>query len=282
MAAFREPVSHAVDLRGASSSFADASSGDIRGYWRTFFRFDYAWRWGAKPHLHFPAGQEYTQTDEYIAIDGMGREFRDRRPFECTIDPTTGKFQTLYVQATDSICKLSNATWKRTVVRNVAPKFLRCANIPFQMIPTERVDSSSKYTGTDWLTVVVLWIPAVIYLFFAVSQSAELGDRITRYTEQNARCSCGTLIDQRERKPPLTCLFCTMASGTLVLLGTTLRISNRLLDKVVMTPHGRQLPSGHTEHFDLDSSAISLKRRLLIAMETRESYKHTDLCLSRW
>jgi len=164
-----------AEPRRVPSNDIDPSFYNIRGYWPTFFLGGYSWRCFGHPKLYFRPGLDYTVTDEFVATDGMGRALRSRRPFECTINPVDGKFQKLYVQATDKICGLPNGTWKRTIVRNAAPGFFRFASLPYKFVPRNRVNHVSRYTWVDWVTVVLLWIPTVACLIFAVSHSTRRG-----------------------------------------------------------------------------------------------------------
>lgn len=142
---------------------------DVWGYWTTFFHGirgrEYSWRWYQKPFLYYPAHVAYTPTlNEFVATDSLGRVTRSRWPFECTINPNTGKYERLCVQTTNPLCVLENSTWDRTVIRNVTPKFLRFAVLPLSMIPRERRTNFSNYTRREKFGVVVLWIVAVVGL----------------------------------------------------------------------------------------------------------------------
>lgn len=128
------------------------------------------WSWTREPHLYCPAGQKYQQLDEeFTATDGMGRTFQSREPYECTLNPSTGEFERLCVQAVDTVCRQSNSTWDRTVIRNAAPKSVRLALLPFWRIPHHRRNDPESYTSDDWLQVAVWWIVSVVALFWGVS-----------------------------------------------------------------------------------------------------------------
>lgn len=146
---------------GQPSGHVDAS-----GWWAALSIGGFSWRWFTSPRLYFRPGLEYTSQGPFIVVDGMGRLKQFEKPIDCFIDPETGKIETLYVQSTNSICALSrsapNATWKRTVIRNVSPMFLRAANLPFRFISAERRYDRSLYTTEDWCIVLLMWIPAVM------------------------------------------------------------------------------------------------------------------------
>lgn len=147
---------------------------DVPSWWSVLFKGRYYWRWFSRPSLYFRPGLEYTPRPVNI-IDGLGREHKFDKPFDCFIDPFTGKIETLYVQAPYSLCLASaarpNATWKRTPIRDVSPLALRVANLPFRFIPPERREDRTKYTNKDWLTVVAMWIPTVAIFMFLVSDA---------------------------------------------------------------------------------------------------------------
>ena len=142
---------------------------DSAGWWSALFARNFNWRWSESPHLYYEPSLEYTPGERYLTVDGMGREKEYERTFDCTINPLSAKLEKLYVQAPDSICHLPNATWERTVIRDVAPLFLRLANLPFNSIPRHRRNDVSKYTSEDWTAVASWWIPSVVALFFTVS-----------------------------------------------------------------------------------------------------------------
>ncbi|KAK1757075.1 hypothetical protein QBC47DRAFT_412412 [Echria macrotheca] len=153
---------------------------DIPSWWSYFFSGGYSWRWFSKPHLYFRPGLEYKKTESpFTVIDGLGREKTYDRPFECYIDPATGKIETLYVQAPGMLCRMSssesNCTWKRTPINNVTPILLRIANIPYRAIPAKRRSLPwSDLTAEDKWKVVLLWLPAVaVFLFSLMTMDAE-------------------------------------------------------------------------------------------------------------
>lgn len=119
--------------------------------------------------MHFFPGIEYVPRP-FTVIDGRGREKTYKKPFECYLDPFTGKIKELYVQGPDSICRLStacpNATWKRTPIRKAAPTAVRIANLPFYFIPPERRGDTRLFTTEDWLSIILMWIPTVVLFFF--------------------------------------------------------------------------------------------------------------------
>ncbi|KAK4247701.1 hypothetical protein C7999DRAFT_31894 [Corynascus novoguineensis] len=145
---------------------------DLLSWWSVFFfKRGYSWRWFSRPRLYFPPGLEYKPWDDLgpvTFVDGRGREKTFDKPFDCYIDPFTGKIETLYVQAPYSICEASatspNATWNRTPIRNVSPMSLRIANLPFRFVTADRRANLALYTPKDWLIVFGMWIPAVAAL----------------------------------------------------------------------------------------------------------------------
>ncbi len=149
---------------------------DISGWWSAFLSSGWSWRWFEKPHLYFRPRLEFVPQQKFAVIDGLDRKKVYDKPFDCYLDPVTGKIQTLYVQATESICQLSvnqpNATWKRTCIRNVSPVFLRVANMPFRFVPEDRRHDTSKYTVEDWLIVAGMWIPTIICFLLGVGHPA--------------------------------------------------------------------------------------------------------------
>jgi len=139
--------------------------GDLPSWWAFFWAGGWSWRWFGRPKLYFRAGLEYAEQAPFSVVDGLGRNKTFTQPFECHVDPVTGKLETLYVQAPASICSLGrtqpNGTWKRTPVRTVAPMALRIANLPFMFVPRDRRQYRDRYTSEDWATVVAMWIPTV-------------------------------------------------------------------------------------------------------------------------
>ena len=141
---------------------------------RHFFGGGYSWRWFSSPHLYFPSNLEYVSgPNPFAVIDGLGRVKTYDKPFECYIDPFTGKIKRLYVQAPDSICRLSakkpNATWNRTPIRNAASIVVRLANLPYRFVPAERSGKVRRYNGADWPVLILMWIPTVVLFLFGVS-----------------------------------------------------------------------------------------------------------------
>ncbi|CAP71654.1 uncharacterized protein PODANS_6_50 [Podospora anserina S mat+] len=138
---------------------------DVSSWWAAFFKGGFSWRWFGGPHLYFRPNLEYADSTPFFVTDGLGREKVYNQPFECYIDPFTGKIEKLYVQAPSSICLLGsvdpNCTWKRTPIRNVTPFLLRVGNLPFRFIPAERRGHRSKFTFEDWCIVIGMWIPSV-------------------------------------------------------------------------------------------------------------------------
>ena len=147
---------------------------DVGGWWSALLRNGIRIRFFGRPHLYFPPGLEYVPRQNVSSTDGLGRTNTYAKPYECTIDPVTGKFKTLYVQSTGPICDLSlttpNCTWKRTPIRNVTSVALRVATIPFRSVPAKTRYDRSKYTAEDWAVVVLMWIPAVLCYLVSVSR----------------------------------------------------------------------------------------------------------------
>jgi len=153
---------------------------DITGKYAHFVKSGWNWRWFNFPNLYYPPGIKYAKREEkFVFEDVLGRKLEYIRPFDCTISTENGRLETLYVQASDSICELSktspNATWKRTCVRNVSPFFLRLSNLPFVLIPSDRRNDPERYTESDRWSIAVMWIPSVIALEFAVSRRTSVG-----------------------------------------------------------------------------------------------------------
>ncbi|PVH70359.1 hypothetical protein DL98DRAFT_504723 [Cadophora sp. DSE1049] len=92
----------------------------------------------------------------------MGRPITVKTPYSCTINPSSGKFEPLTVQTRDSFCRLNNSTWDRTIMRSAAPKLFRVANFALRGIHHEKRSRIELWTGTDWMSVVLRWIPAFL------------------------------------------------------------------------------------------------------------------------
>lgn len=190
---------------------------DSRGWWSTFLGGSYSWRWYDEPHLYQQARLQYKPLNhQFTASDGMGRVTRSDRPFECMVNPNTGEFERLCVQSVDSVRGLENSTWDRTIIRNVAPKSVRFALLPFRLIPQDRRNHPSQYTPGDWLSVALLWIPSVLALFtamFLASESSPKGKSIYAYLEfmhndfryprlaRNFRENRSVIVEQRHDDP---------------------------------------------------------------------------------
>ncbi|EFR05216.1 hypothetical protein MGYG_08230 [Nannizzia gypsea CBS 118893] len=154
-----------------SESTTSTQFDDSRGFWSALVQASGTWnlRWRPKPRLYYPAGKAYKKTQQpFVAVDGLGMTFNLSQPFECIMNPSTGTLEKLCVQAPDSVCELKNSTWDRTVIRNVAPKSLFVALLPFSRIPSERRPYPALYTTNDWASLLALWIPAVAGLLGAV------------------------------------------------------------------------------------------------------------------
>jgi hypothetical protein len=148
---------------------------DTHGKYTAFLAGGWKWRFFGFPHLYYPSGLRYREIPATCFHDQLGRQRIITRPFDGLISPADARLETLYVQATDSICKLSstspNCTWKRTVIRNVSPFYLRVSNMVFRLVPPERRGKPELYTDEDRWLIAVMWIPTVVVLFFAVSSA---------------------------------------------------------------------------------------------------------------
>jgi hypothetical protein len=149
-------------------------SKDIGGWWSAFVKGGFNWRWLDSPRLYYRPKLRYSTQGKYVTFDGMGRETILDELFDATIDPETAEYVKLYVQAPADLCLVPNATWKRTIVRNVAPLFVRFANIPFSYVPEDRRFTFSSYTREDWAVVAFMWIPSVLLLQLTVSIPSQL------------------------------------------------------------------------------------------------------------
>jgi hypothetical protein len=128
-----------------------------------------AWRDETRPILYYPASLQYHARDDYVAVDGMGRQIAGNTPYACTVNPSSGKFERLTVQTRDSFCTLDNSTWDRTVIRNTAPRLFRLANFPLSAIPLSRRHQIQLWTRRDWVSVVTRWVLASFGVTIAVS-----------------------------------------------------------------------------------------------------------------
>jgi hypothetical protein len=54
-------------------------------------------------------------------------------------------------------------------MRSAAPKLFRVANFAFGGIHHEKRSKIELWTGTDWMSVVVRWIPAFLGIVILVS-----------------------------------------------------------------------------------------------------------------
>lgn len=142
---------------------------DIRGWWHAYFYGTYAWRNSHRPRLYYPAGYTYVTGQPYIAVDGMGRIKKGDTAYDCTINPSTGKFEPLCVQTTDSLCAVPNSTWDRTIIRNGAPRLFRLASFAFRGIPVARRHDLKMWTKYDWASVTSRWVPSSLGIFILVS-----------------------------------------------------------------------------------------------------------------
>jgi hypothetical protein len=157
---------------------------DTKGWIYAWIHTKYAWRWRednrqfmpSRPRLYYPAQLQYKPGETYFAVDGLGRQFRDgNRQFECTINPSSGKFERLCVQARDEFCTFGNSTWDRTVIRNTAPSPFRLATFPFKGIPLERRYTRSSWTSPDIISVTYRWILASLGIIILVSCLENIG-----------------------------------------------------------------------------------------------------------
>lgn len=145
---------------------------DIRGWLHAWTNTEHSWRGlfgDIRPRLYYPASLQYKTRDDFVAVDGMGRLISQNTPYSCTINPSSGKFERLTVQTRDSFCRLDNSTWDRTIIRTAAPKLFRVANFALGGIPHERKHQLELWTGTDWMSVVIRWVPASFGILVLVS-----------------------------------------------------------------------------------------------------------------
>jgi hypothetical protein len=156
-----EPVPNYVDNSNVTRGWFHAWN-NTKPSWR-------AWRDETRPRLYYPASLQYHARDYYVAVDGMGRQKSGTMPYACTVNPASGKFERLTVQTRDSFCTLDNSTWDRTIIRNTAPRLFRLANFPLSAIPLNRRHKIHLWTGTDWVSVMVRWVPASLAVNISVS-----------------------------------------------------------------------------------------------------------------
>jgi hypothetical protein len=108
-----------------------------------------------------------------FAVDGLGRHKRPKAPFECTINPVSGKFERLCVQTKDSFCELGESTWDRTFIRNAAPYLCRIATLAFRGVPVKRRDSPESWNGADRVSILVRWVTSAFGISIIVSESCQ-------------------------------------------------------------------------------------------------------------
>ena len=134
------------------------------GWFRAFFHlriFGGRWRLARqfqRPHMYLEPAHAEKKREEFTTVDGLGRiKHKNTSPFECTINPDSGKFEPLLVQAPKDICNMDNSTWRRTVIRNGSPIFLRVANLPYKFVDRSRRNNTGDYEILDWATVILMW-----------------------------------------------------------------------------------------------------------------------------
>jgi hypothetical protein len=152
---------------------------DARGWNNAYIAGKYTWRWGLRPRLYYPASLQYKPGQEYFAVDGMGRRRKGTQPFECTINPVSGKFERLCVQTRDSFCQLQNSTWDRTIMRNSAPGMLRLSQFPFRGILLSKRHDPNKWDNNDRLSVALRWLPATLGITILVRIPSALSQVMT-------------------------------------------------------------------------------------------------------
>lgn len=153
-----------------------ANFDDARGWYHAYDAGTFTWRsWSdetTRPRLYYPASLQYRPGAEYFAVDGMGRRRKGKQLFECTINPTSGKFERLCVQTRDSFCQLKNSTWDRTIMRNSTPRMLHLAQFPFRGIYWSKRYSLDEWEASDWWSVFWRWLPATLGISILVSTSS--------------------------------------------------------------------------------------------------------------
>lgn len=137
---------------------------DMRGWFHAWRYSEYSWRACGddtrSTRLYYPASLQYNGGDYFVAVDGLGRRKGGYTRFACTINPSSGKLERLCVQTRDSLCRLNNSTWDRTVIRNTAPTLFRLANFPLGAIPHGRRDQPGLWTSKEWTFVLIRWAAA--------------------------------------------------------------------------------------------------------------------------
>jgi hypothetical protein len=135
---------------------------DIQGWWAAIRRGGYDRSFHTPVWLHYKAGLQYKAQGRFFFFDFMGRRTEHDRPFDCVLEPESGKVGALCVQTLDSVCALSktdpNCTWDRTIIRDVSPKILWAARLPYVLIKKEKRDDASQYTFGDKVSVVFAWV----------------------------------------------------------------------------------------------------------------------------
>ena len=146
---------------------------DMRGWFHAWRNSEYSWRaWGddtRSTRLYYPASLQYNGGDYFVTVDGLGRRKGGYTRFACTINPSSGKLEHLCVQTRDSLCRLNNSTWDRTVIRNTAPALFRLANFPLGAIPHGRRDQPGSWTSKEWTFVIIRWAAASLGIAIMVS-----------------------------------------------------------------------------------------------------------------
>ncbi|KAI1773002.1 hypothetical protein F4818DRAFT_130584 [Hypoxylon cercidicola] len=152
---------------------------DAKGWWHTFLNDMGNYKLGFRHQvmLYYPASLEHPPGPIFFAEDGMGRKHTDKNQrFDYTINPSTGEFERLCIQARDSYRRLENSTWDRTIIRNAAPLSLRVSRFPYRGIPLHKIHRNEKWDGTDWLFVSLRWFLAGLALGLGIP------DFIVRHT----------------------------------------------------------------------------------------------------
>lgn len=130
--------------------------------WQGYMTF----RWFQKPHWVRRSGLMYDSNTVSRYRDILDREYKGQN--DCRyISPKDGKIKALVVQCVDDILTgEANGTWKRTYIRNVAPRFYRLALWPFSHVDMRE---GKLETQDDWIQLILKWIPTSTLLIVGVS-----------------------------------------------------------------------------------------------------------------
>lgn len=159
------------EYNGVVIRTSSASALKLRGYWHISDVYT-SLRWPKYPHIYRMPGLRYLpdplNPGPYKHKDCLGRVHISNDYDDRYISRYDGKIKKLTIQAVDTTYDgPANTTWRRTFIRNKAPRYFRLANWPLDHVDYRTYPNPTS-EQMDMPRVIGKWIVATILLVVVV------------------------------------------------------------------------------------------------------------------